>query len=282
MTHLAARRRIEVHFVGRALSVGSTRRPHAVAMAGENMRMTVFAAIAAIYACACSAQEARELRERLDALQQEQVVAAPVGSLPNTCGSAPLPLTPVGPRVQTIWQERSSTDPFTVTAWRLPCSATDSMIVLTLQPNGGSNPSFLCGVDLTLLQSGGLQTDELYFRTDPLTSSSFCGDVIAPVSVAITPRSTTPANFDFDQGFTIDFNASLGHQTLAMFAYDPTQYALTPPAGPDAVEVRVRGAGPHFRNCQVSVSAVGGGQQYTASCASETPLKAGGFERYDY
>ena len=54
------------------------------------------------------------------------------------------------------------------------------------------------------------------------------------------------------------------------------------PAGPDAVEVRVRGAGPHFRNCQVSVSAVGGGQQYTASCASETPLKAGGFERYDY
>jgi hypothetical protein len=249
------------------------------------MIMRTLAVVAAIYASTCNAQGERELLARVDALTQQlssESAEAPAGTLPNTCGAAPLPLTPVGPTVQATWQYATTTDTVTVIGWRLPCSAADSMVVLTLRPSAGTDPSFVCRVALTLLQAGGLQTNELNFNTDPSTSSSFCGDVIAPVTVAITPRSSTPASFDFDQGFTIDFDAYMGHQTLAMFAFDPSQYNITPPPGPDSVEVYVRGSGAHYRNCQVTTRTVGAGDQYSATCASESPLKTGGFDRYDY
>lgn len=197
----------------------------------------------------------------------------------NSCGSAPLPTTPSGPTTTTTWDDGSN-GAATVTSWRIPCSATDSMVVLTLTPATGSG-AFICPPDMTLLQSGGLQTSSFYFRPDPPTSGSFCNYVIAPVSVALFPNSSTPAAFDFDQGFSIDYNGST-HQALPISAFDPAAYSLTPPPGPDSVNLFVQGANVQYQNCTVSSSVVGGGKQYTASCALEAPIKAAEFDKYDY
>lgn len=201
----------------------------------------------------------------------------------NSCNSAPLPLTPVGPSTNTSFQYGPYL-PVTVTAWRMPCSATDSMPVLTLVPqNGIGHAPWLCKTGLTLLQAGGLQTTAFNFRTDPPTINSYCGDVIAPVTVAITPSSSTPASFDFDLGFSIDWDGyTAGHQALAVGAYDPAAYSIVPPPGLESVNLYVQGHNLLFQNCAVTQSNGGGGVQYTASCALESPLKASQFQMYDY
>jgi hypothetical protein len=216
------------------------------------MIVRTLAALAATYAVACSAQTERELLARIDEMRQQlaaKAAPAPTGTEPNTCGTAPLPLTPVGPTVSATWRFGTS-DTVSVTGWRVPCSAAESMPVVTLRPSAGSNPSFFCGAGMVLLQAGGLQTDAFSFYTDPFNSSSFCTDVVSPVTVAFVPRFNTPANFDFDQGFSIDFDgASAGHQTLAMFPYDPSQYSIGPQPGSDSVEIHIDGAGAHYRSC---------------------------------
>lgn len=201
----------------------------------------------------------------------------------NSCGSAPLPTTPVGPSTTGVFQYATYL-PVVVTAWRLPCSATDSMPVLTLVPQTGSGHApWLCKTGLTLLQAGGLQTTAFNFRTDPPTINSFCGDVVAPVTVAITPSSTTPAAFDLDLGFSIDWDgSSAGHQAIAVGAFNPGAYNLTPPPGPHSVNIQVQGKNVLYQNCTVTTAAVGGGTQYTASCGLEAPLKSSQFEKYDY
>jgi hypothetical protein len=138
-------------------------------------------------------------------------------------------------------------------------------------------------IDMTLLQTGGLQATSFNFRNDPPTVNSFCGSVLAPVTVALFPDFGTPAAFDFDQGFSIDFDgSSAGHQALAVSAFDPAAYNLSLPPGPDSVNVFVQGANVLYQNCTVGSATVGGGKQYTASCALEAPLKAAQFEKYDY
>lgn len=157
------------------------------------------------------------------------------------------------------------------------------MIVLTLEPVDNASPSFICQPRFLLLQAGGLQTTAFDVKNDPQTISSYCTEVVAPVTVAFVTRSNTPAAFDFNQGMTIDYDGlTAGHQQIAIGAYNPSLYDLTPPSGPDSIRVTVRATGTSFRNCAVSNTAVGGGKQYTATCASEAPLKAGGFEKYDY
>lgn len=231
---------------------------------------------------AAAAQTAEEFLSRINLLEGQLAAQNQPTVLANTCGTAPLPLTPAGPTATTSWRFGTTNDPVTVVAWRLPCSASESMAVLTLLPTNGTRPSFVCSVDLLLLQPGGLQTDALNFYTDPANISTYCGDVIAPVSVSLLPRSNTPTSFDFDQAFTIDFDGSTaGHQTLSMPAYNPALYNITPPAGPNSVEVRVHGSGTHFRNCQVSTQPAGGATQYSATCNAESPLRHSGFERYD-
>lgn len=203
----------------------------------------------------------------------------------NSCGSAPLPTAPVGPSSTTTWKAGNSYLPATVTAWRMPCSATESMVVLTLSPpaSGTGNTPYVCLIDMTLLQTGGLQATSFNFRNDPPTVNSFCGSVLAPITVALFPDFGTPAAFDFDQGFSIDFDGgSAGHQALAVPAYDPAAYGLMPPAGPNSVNLFVQGANVLYQNCTVTSSPVGGALQYTASCALEAPLKAAQFQMYDY
>lgn len=221
--------------------------------------------------------QARVLYWTIDAMH----VDAPAGDPANSCGSAPLPLTPVGPVVNGTlrWGTDSVVN---VQAWRYPCSAADSMIVLTLAPTDISNPSFICSAAFTLLQSGGLQTDALSARTDPGTINSFCQDLIAQVTLGIVPTSQTPLSFDFDQATTIDFDgSSAGHQTIAIAAYNPANYNLTPPPGPDAVRVFLPGGtGRSYQNCTVTIQPSGAGDLYRATCAGEAPLQANGFDRY--
>ncbi len=71
-------------------------------------------------------------------------------------------------------------------------------------------------------------------------------------------------------------------QPLEVAAFDPSQYSLTPPPGPNSIEVHVRGSGTHYRNCTVTQGSQGGATQYTASCNDESPLTARKFERFDY
>lgn len=236
---------------------------------------------AAFAACGVANAESMQDAIRRSQLRAESLLPVVMGAVPNACGSAPLPLTPVGPVVSGTFQYGSANAPNIVKAWRYPCSATASMIVLTVTPTDTSNPSFLCGAGMQLLQSGGLQTEAMYLRADPGTSNSFCSDVLSSVTLAIVPRSNTPAAFDFDQATTIDFDgATAGHQTIAIAAFNPAAYTLTPPPGPDLVDVYVHGTPSGFRNCTVSTAPSGSGTRYTASCASEVPLQANGFDRY--
>lgn len=245
-------------------------------------RFAMLAALAAIvpgiaFGESDSDARARALYRTINAMH----VAAPTGGPANSCGSAPLPLTPVGPVINGTL--RFGTDSIVnVKAWRYPCSAADSMIVLTLTPTDTANPSFICSGSFTLLQSGGLQTDALSARTDPGTINSFCQDLIAQVTLGVVPTSQTPTSFDFDQATTIDFDgASAGHQTIAIAAYNPANYSLTPPPGPDAVRVFLPGgAGRSYQNCTVTTQAAGSGELYRATCAGEAPLQANGFDRY--
>lgn len=157
------------------------------------------------------------------------------------------------------------------------------MVVVTLTPPINAADPYVCAVRLTLLQTGGLQTTSLNFRTDPQGGAGFCGDVLAPVTVALFPNSGTPAAFDFDAGFSIDYDGnSAGHQAMAVSAFNPAAYSLTPPAGPHSVNVQVQGRNILFQNCTVTSAPAGGGSQYTASCALESSLKASKFEKYDY
>lgn len=239
--------------------------------------------LALILPGACIAGDATSIEDRVRVADQMQLIPQiPAGTLPNTCGVAPLPLTPAGPVVQTTLRY-STRDPVNVTAWRIPCSASESMIVLTLTPTAGSNPSFICQPRFQILQAGGLQTTAFDVKNDPSTISAYCADVVAPVTVAFVPKSSTPTSFDFDQGMTIDYDGlTAGHQTIAIPAFDPASYNITPTPGPHAIDVHVRGTASHYRNCTVSTATVGNGTQYTAHCASESPLKSGGFERTDY
>lgn len=220
-------------------------------------------------------------RLRIEA-DRSSLMNAPTAAPPNTCSAAPLPLTAMGPTAHKVFTTYDGS--FDATAWRLPCSASESMVVLTLKPLAGTTP-FICSLDFTLIQSGGLQTGNIYANPDPSTVDSFCGDLLVPITVGIYPKSNFPANFDLDQGMTIDFDGGSsggGHQQLVMFAFDPSQYSLSPPNGPNTVKVLLRGAAIQYRNCNVTPSPIGGGTQYSATCGSETPLKSGGFDRYDY
>jgi hypothetical protein len=191
------------------------------------------------------------------------------GAVPNACGFAPLPLTPVGPVVAGVFQFGTSNAPNTIKAWRYPCSATASMIVLTVTPTDTADPSLLCGGSLQLLQSGGLQTDALYLRSDPATSNSFCTDVVGAVTLALIPTNSTLVAFDFDQATIIDFDgASAGHQSIAIAAFNPGPYNLTPPPGSNLVDVYVRGTPSGFRNCTVT----------TCREMDQTPI-SGGYRR---
>ncbi len=156
------------------------------------------------------------------------------------------------------------------------------MIIVTLTPLVGN--TFVCRSGMTLMQSGGLQTTNFEFRTDPPNSSSICDNILAPVSGAIMPSFNTPTAFDFDQAMTIVYEGSptTGPQPLPVGAFDPSQYSLTPPPGPNSVEVHVRGSGTHYRNCTVTQASQGGATQYTASCNDESPLTTRKFERFDY
>lgn len=254
-------------------------------MTSRGNEMNTFVLVAALAAfdvqAAAETDSSSEGRSRaLDQMVKTFLVTTT--PLPNTCGSAPLPLTPQGPVFHTslTYGTRAPVD---VIAWRYPCSASDSMVVLTLTPTNAANPSFICAPDFQLLQSGGLQTTAFSVKNDPLPISSYCAEVVAPVTVAFVPTSQTPTSFDFDQGMTIDYSGlSAGHQTIAIPSYNPAAYNLTPPPGPNAVKVHVRSSASSFRNCTVTSVPIGGGTEYTASCNDEAPLKASGFERYDY
>lgn len=201
----------------------------------------------------------------------------------NSCGSAPLPTTPVGPTSSVVWRASNSDSPVNATIWRIPCSATDSMVVVTLTPSPGATSPFICYTSITLLQAGGLQTTAFNLRTDPPTSSNICRSVVSTVTAALVPTVATPAAVDFDQGFSLDYDGtSSGHHVVAVSAYNPAAYNLTPPPGPNSVNVFVGGKNVLFQNCTVASAPVGGSTQYTASCALEAPMKASGFERYDY
>lgn len=253
--------------------------------------MRVQMGLAAGFALACSLSASAGADSRAEErVRQAEIDLADLsdiaGGIPraNSCGSAPLSTTPSGPRNVTNWKRLSSgTDLAKVTAWRIPCSSTESMVVVTLEPIPGHSETFVCTSSITLLQAGGLQTNNFDFRNDPPNIGSFCGDVIQPVTVAVLPRSNTPASFDFDQAMTISYNGfNTGHQPIAVPAFDPSQYSLTPPPGPNSVEVYVRGSGTHYRNCSVNQANQGGAIQYTASCNDESPLTFRAFERFDH
>ncbi|MEO7433637.1 MAG: hypothetical protein ABIV12_16295 [Dokdonella sp.] len=246
-------------------------------------RMAIVAALAACsgHAAAAPEESTIESSRALDQLVKSTSVSTTT-PLPNTCGAAPLPLTPQGPVVHTslTYGTRAPVD---VVAWRYPCSASDSMIVLTLTPTNSQSPSFICAPRFQLLQAGGLQTTAFSVKNDPVPISSYCAEVVAPVTVAFVPTTQTPASFDFDQGMSVNYDGlSAGQQYIAIPAYNPALYNLTPPLGSNAVKVHVRGSATSYRNCAVSITAIGGGSEYTASCNDEAPLKAGGFELYDY
>lgn len=250
---------------------------------------TTLAMLAGLASSIAIADPAVQLDQRIQQAERDLAELQDLaggGLRANSCGAAPLPTTPVGPSTTMEWQYAALYgDRVRVTAWRIPCNATESMPVLTLEPIVNANQAFICAPRITLLQAGGLQTNAFWLRNDPPTSSSFCGSVLQTVTVALTPSSTTPTSFDFDQGMTISYTgggSAAVVQPLALSAFDPSQYSLTPPPGNNAVEVHVRGSGAHYRNCTVTQGSQGGGTLYTASCADESPLKRGGFGRFDY
>lgn len=250
------------------------------------MKNVVCVVVLGVVADAGASEVSRERIQLAEAEALSLLSNAPPTLMANSCGSAPLPLAPIGPTVSGTWYTGSqNANSLSVIAWRLPCSATDSMVVITLTPTNGA--PFVCTSRFSLLQTGGLiaSSTNFWLNPDPGTINSYCGDLLAPITLAFDPRSSMPANFDMDQGMTIVFDGgigSVGNQQLGMFAYDPSAYSLTPPPGPNSVEVHVRGSGAHYRNCTVSQGSQGGGIQYTASCDNESPLTARKFERLDY
>lgn len=227
-------------------------------------------------------QEERFVHTRL-CLTILAMAGTPIVYGANSCSSAPLPTTPVGPTSSVVWRASNSDSPVYATIWRIPCSATDSMVVVTLTPSPGATSPFICYTSITLFQAGWLQTTAFNLRTDPPTNSNICRSVVSTVTAALVPTSATPAAVDFDQGFSLDYDGtSSGHHVVAVSAYNPAAYNLTPPSGPNSANVFVGGKNVLFQNCTVASAPVVGVTQYTASRALESPVKASGFERHDY
>lgn len=137
------------------------------------------------------------------------------------CGTAPLPLEPQGPVVTKVFQDGS--DRFRARFWRVPCSESDSMLVVTMD---AVTPSpYVCWVRLTLIQNA-LQSDEVYFAPDPQGTGGFCGDLLVPATFAIKPTPYLPESFDLDNELVIDYEGggSAGHQQVTIPSYDPQAY----------------------------------------------------------
>jgi hypothetical protein len=152
------------------------------------------------------------------------LAACAIQSMPasaqNFCGNSTLPTTPTGPVVTRNLQYFS--DRFEAKFWRIPCSQADSMLVMTVTPL--TSGPFVCTGQFALLQNG-LQTDRFSLRQNPAVTTSFCNDVLTPLTVAFVPISGFPAGMDIDGELTINFDgATFGNQQVLIPAYDPGAY----------------------------------------------------------
>lgn len=141
----------------------------------------------------------------------------------HLCGQAPISTTPVGPSVTKIFR-RQNGEEFRGTYWRQPCSASNSMLVLTIEPTVGQ-PA-LSRFDFRVLQDG-LIVSSLYLVQDPQDPRTFSGDVLSKLSLAVWTFNV-PGNFDLDRAITVDFDGlgsgPTGHQLTDIPAYDPGAY----------------------------------------------------------
>jgi hypothetical protein len=139
----------------------------------------------------------------------------------NVCGNGTLPTAIQGP-VTTRNLQWGSGDRFEAKFWRIPCSQADSMLVMTVTPL--TSGPFVCSGQFTILQNSQ-QTDRFSLRQNPAVTTTFCGDVFTPLTLAFVPISGFPSGMDMDGTLTLNFDgSSAGNQQVQIPAYDPGAY----------------------------------------------------------
>lgn len=151
------------------------------------------------------------------------------------CISAPLPTTPSGPTWMGSFQDFGGEDA-DVTIWREPCSETEAVLLMTVEPTS-SSPPFICSSQF-LVVTGGQQFDNFNLRTDPDLSDRFCNDLLVTTTFAIL-QDQFSATWPDENAFSL---FRRGDPLLDAGAYDPNDYGIGEPPGPPELQGALSGS----------------------------------------
>lgn len=174
---------------------------------------------------------AQSIEIALDALQQtaETDPAFPLNTVPEGCVEKPLPLTPIGPTVETVIENFQTSA--RLIAWRAPCSTRDSALMVTFEPIEGE--MFVCSSRVEITQDG-VQFDTARLVKDPENGRRFCGDLTTAVTTVVDQPQFTET-FDHNGGFNLMYQGTVNH-FIWVPPYDPTLYF-----SPEEFELRAIG-----------------------------------------
>lgn len=155
-----------------------------------------------------------------DAFVNADAARAAAASLtPKLACSLPSPLPSGPPTTATSWTfsgSWGSSDAYTGTIWREPCGSSSSLTTLYVRITPTKGTPFVCSSATKVLQ-GGTQYNVKLVQSS--TGSSFCGNVYAPVTLAVDQYSSDPI-FDRNGALTMvfegvydDFRATIGAWT---------------------------------------------------------------------
>lgn len=153
-------------------------------------------------------------------------LAEPKDLVPE-CPAPPYPIEDVGPTFggNVLYNpDVFSDDNGVFTFWRLPCTASDSIAMMTYRYAVGD--PLVCSSNITIIQSGFQYRGLL---TQAPGSSSFCSNPLVDVTLLLSARPETglPA-FDPDASFEVILRRDIGVEDarITYAAYDSTQYGI--------------------------------------------------------
>lgn len=143
---------------------------------------------------------------------------------PGDCDPFPIPTSPVGPTI--VRDLVDFDDEYQLTVWRYPCDEQFSWVIFTVDPKGQSEP-FVC---LQIILAQDVIAEDYKLTQDPVVEDqSFCANVTAKRSFAISIWSFAEVLIDLQKDFQIAWDLPGGDEQITMFAYAPEEYGIGGP-----------------------------------------------------
>jgi len=158
---------------------------------------------------------------------------------PGDCDPFPIPTTPIGPSI--VRNLVDYNDEYQLTVWRYPCDEQFSWIIFTVDPVGQSEP-FVCS-QIILAQDVTIAEDYTLTQDPVVEDGSFCDDVTAKRSFAVSVWGFAETFIDLQQEFQVAWDLFGGDEQITMFAYNPEEYGI---GGPPQLNNQVAANGLYY------------------------------------